>query len=206
MGKSAAQHVTAFPARKLISTLNRKLAGELRLEFQEVLKRRRSVRCYSSRPVEEEKLKRVLELADLAPSAYNLQSYEMFVVRSKVKKEALSRAAFDQSFSKQNFIAEAPVCLVFCADPAKAGAKYGERGANLYSLQDATIAATFAMLAAVDQGLSCVWVGAFHDEQVAAIVGAPLLRPVAILPIGYAGFEPKATSRRDIDDIVHEVD
>jgi len=121
------------------------------LEFFEVIGRRRSVRAYSAKPVEEEKLKRIFEAATLAPSAGNLQAYQVHVFRKQDKKEALARAAFDQTF-----MIEAPVCLVFCADPARSASKYGERGAELYCVQDATIAGTFAMLAAADMGLATV--------------------------------------------------
>jgi nitroreductase len=166
------------------------------LQFVEVLSRRRSIRAYSSRPVEEEKLKQIFQAANLAPSAGNLQAYKVQVVRNHEKKEALARAAFDQEF-----LAEAPVCLVFCADPSRSAPKYGKRGTELYSVQDATIAATYAMLAAVDLGLSTVWVGSFDEEQVQKIVGDQSLRPVAMFPLGYPAEEPEATSRRAIEDI-----
>lgn len=166
------------------------------MEFFDVITRRRSVRAYSPKPVEEEKLKRIFEAANLAPSAGNLQAYQVHVFRKQDKKEALARAAFDQTF-----IVEAPVCLVFCADPARSAAKYGERGTELYSVQDATIAGTFAMLAAVDLGLATVWVGAFDEERVRKVVGVDSVRPVAMFAIGYPAEEPEATPRRAIEEI-----
>jgi len=175
------------------------------MEFYEALKARRSVRRFSSRAVEEEKLKRLCEAVISAPSAYNLQSYQVFIVKDRERKYAISRSAFDQNFTKQNFIAEAPVLLVFCADPNRCGSRYGERGSTLYCVQDASIAATFAMLAAVDLGLSTVWVGAFNEDQVMKVVGTDRLRPVAILPIGYSEETPPPTSRRSVDEMFHEV-
>lgn len=132
----------------------------------------------------------------MAPSAGNLQAYQVHVIRKLDRKEALARAAFDQTFMIQ-----APVCLVFCADAARSAAKYGEHGAELYSVQDATIAGTYAMLAAVDMGLATVWVGAFDEEKVRNVVGVESIRPVAMFAIGYPAEEPEPTSRRAIEEI-----
>jgi len=166
------------------------------LDFFEIISRRRSVRSYSARTVEETKLKRIFEAANSAPSAGNLQAYRVFAFTDPLKRNALASAAFDQQF-----IGQAPVCLVFCADPARSAEKYGQRGSGLYSLQDATIAASFAMLAAVDLGLATVWVGDFDESRVQAVIGSESLRPVAMLPIGYASEEPEPTARRAIEEI-----
>ncbi len=101
---------------------------------------------------------------------------------------------------------QAPLVLVFCAHPARSAKKYGQRGATLYGVQDATIACAYAQLAATALGLASVWVGAFDDEAVRAAIGAGQdLLPVAILPIGYAGEEPEMSTRRSLDDLVHDV-
>jgi nitroreductase len=76
----------------------------------------------------------------------------------------------------------------------------------LYCIQDASIACTFAMLAATAQGLSTVWVGAFDEEKVRLAVDAPLEhRPVAMLPIGYGAEQPRIRERRSLRDLVHPV-
>jgi nitroreductase len=60
------------------------------------------------------------------------------------------------------------------------------------------------MLAAQELGLSTVWVGAFQEELVRQAAGIPSdLTPVAILPIGYAGEDPRSRPRRKLDDLVH---
>jgi nitroreductase len=166
------------------------------LEFFRVLEKRRSVREYSSKPVEEEKLARLLEAVNSAPSAGNLQAYKVYVVKDEKKRKALAEAALNQEF-----VAHAPICLVFFSDPRRSAIRYGERGATLYCVQDATIAATFAMLTAVALGLSTVWVGAFDDEKVNEVLAVSGLRPVAILPIGYCLEEPPPTPRRPVWEI-----
>jgi nitroreductase len=130
-----------------------------------------------------------------------LQGYEIFVVQDAAKKTALAEAALNQEF-----IAEAPVALVFSTHAARSSQKYGQRGESLYTVQDATIACTFAMLAATAVNLASVWVGAFRTEAVQEIIGTPAgIVPVAILPIGYAAGEPRRTTRRQHSDIIHNI-
>lgn len=170
------------------------------MEFFEVLKSRHSVRFYIDKPVEEEKLEKILWAANSAPSAGNLQAYEIVVVRDPGRRRALSDAALGQEF-----IAQAPVVLVFLINPGRTKWRYGLRGVHLYCIQDATIAASYAQLAATALGLGSVWVGAFDSSAVSEIVAAKgELTPVAIMAIGYPGEEPDITPRRPLNDLVHE--
>lgn len=171
------------------------------MDFFDVMAKRRSVRAYRSTVVEPDKLEAILKAANCAPSAGNLQAYEIFLVRKDADRKALALAALSQ-----DFLAQAPVALVFCANPERCSGKYGPRGVRLYAVQDATIACAFAMLAATALGLACVWVGAFDDRGVRRAIRAPeSLLPVAILPLGYAAEQPDATPRRGLRELVHEV-
>ncbi|MCL6641958.1 MAG: nitroreductase family protein [Candidatus Bipolaricaulota bacterium] len=171
------------------------------MEFFKVLQERHSIRAFAERPVEPEKLRALLEAANRAPSAGNLQAYKIYVVTRPTTLKALMRAAFEQKF-----VAQAPVVLVFCADPKRSASSYGERGATLYSVQDATIACAYVQLAATALGLGSVWVGAFDEDAVrkALEIGRELV-PVALLPVGYAAESPQITSRRTLDEFVEYV-
>ena len=170
------------------------------MDFFKVIEHRMSMRKYADRPLEEEKLQKILEAVNRAPSAGNLQAYEVYIVRKLEQRQAMVKAAWEQEF-----LAEAPVVLVFCAEAERSAVKYGERGATLYAIQDATIACTFAMLAAKDLGLDSVWVGAFDESAISDAIQLPSgLRPVALLPVGYAGKEPKPRPRRLLNEIIHE--
>jgi nitroreductase len=172
------------------------------MDFFEIVKERRSVRAFSLAPVEPGKAAAILAAANDAPSAGNLQAYEIYRVTNPSCLRALALAAF-----KQQFVAEVPLALVFFAHPARAYSKYGQRGASLYCVQDATIACTYAQLAATSLGLATVWVGAFDDEAVRNAIGVDQdLVPVAILPVGYAAEHPDAGPRRSLEDVVHPVD
>jgi nitroreductase len=171
------------------------------MDFFEVIESRHSIREYSAQAVSDEALQKIFETINRAPSAGNLQAFEVYVVRREADRQALVRAA-----GEQEFLGQAPVVLVFCAHWLRSSEKYGRRAEELYAVQDATIACTFAMLAAAALGLASVWVGAFDEAAVREIIGAPSgQRPVAMLPLGYAAGGPRHRPRRNLSDLVHEV-
>jgi nitroreductase len=171
------------------------------MDFFEVISSRRSIRRFDDRPVEEEKLNAILEAADLAPSAGNLQAYEIYLVQDRA---ALARLA--STLPRMAFFSEVPFVLAFCANPERSIIRYSDRGRTLYAVQDATIACTQAMLAATALGLASVWVGAFQEKAVAEALSLPAtVRPVALLPVGYPGESVAPQSRRTLKDLVHSV-
>ena len=171
------------------------------MEFFEVIQQRHSIRSFTDQPVENDKLLKILETANLAPSAGNLQSYEIYVVTDAKKRDGLSCAAL-----AQEYVAKAPLALVFCTHPELTEGRYTERGNRLYTVQDATIACAFAMLAATALGLGSVWVGTFDEKVVRLILGAPESQvPVAILSIGYPDEVPDQHIRRPLDQLAHWV-
>lgn len=170
------------------------------MDFFDVAARRRSIRAFKPTKVEREKVDRILETINRAPSAGDLQAYQVYLVTGRDQRLALARAALDQMF-----ISEAPLVLVFCAVPPRSAIKYGRRG-QLYALQDATIACTHAQLAATALGLGSTWVGAFDEEAVRRAIGVPASEiPIAILPIGYPAEAPSPTPRRSLSDLVREL-
>jgi nitroreductase len=171
------------------------------MELSEVIERRQSVRSYSSQPVEPEKLEEILKAANAAPSAANLQAYEIYVV-TKVRQ----RAALAQAAGGQGFVLAAPVVLVFCGNPARNQERFGDRGRLLYTIQDATIACAYAQLAATAGGLASCWVGAFDEGAVRHAIELPAeLRPLALLPVGYAAGPAETRERRTLADLVHRM-
>src|SRR5512143_2881483 len=161
------------------------------MDFFEVVKTRRSIRAYQDKPIEPEQIQQLLDALNRAPSAGNLQGYEVYLVTRRDVLQALAR-----STDAQDFIAQAALALVFCAHPARSAQRYRERGTTLYCVQDATIACAYAQLAVTALGLACVWVGAFDEDGVRAAIGVGAdLRPVAFLPIGYAAEKPDRRTR-----------
>ena len=176
------------------------------MEFFDVVRKRRATRAYTGKPIDEKKLNQLLEAINLAPSARNLQSYEIYIARTEESKKALTASS-----SGKDYAFKASVVIVFCANPGRITAAGGPRPtpkerADFLSIQDATIAAAYCQLAATALGLSTVFIGSFdRDEVLKAIKGREGLVPVAVIPVGYPAEEPEAKPRRSLDDLVHEV-
>jgi nitroreductase len=168
------------------------------MALKELIDSRHSIRRFKNKPVPEEKLNQILNAARRAPSAGNIQAYQIVVIKDK-NKEGLYHAGL-----KQEAIKTAPVVLVFLADLKASAIKYGYKGEELYAVQDATIACAYAQLMVEEIGLNCVWIGAFYEEGVKKLVKAgPDLKPVTLLPIGYADEKPIITNRRELREFVH---
>lgn len=168
------------------------------MDFFELIRTRRSVRAYRPDSPPEPQLAAILEAVRLAPTAGNLQAFRVKVVTDVSVKRALAKAALGQ-----NFLATAPWVFCFMADPQGSARTYGERGASLYAVQDATIACHHAHLAAAALGLGSVWVGAFSPAAVARALDLPeALVPVALLPVGYPAEAPAATPRKPLGELL----
>lgn len=168
--------------------------------FFEFISKRRSIRSFKENVIGESKINKILEACNLAPSSGGLQTFEIYQIKNKKMKERLVSAAKDQTC-----IAQAPLLLVFCANPSRSVERFGERS-QFFSVQDATIAAAYAQLTSYALGLSTVWIGAFDENRVSEILNIPQgQRPVAILPIGYENEKPKEKTTRGGKDLLHVI-
>ncbi len=167
--------------------------------FLSLAKERYSVRRYQPEPVSPEIIEKLLEAARWAPSAGNLQPWFFYVVTKQKDKEMLAQAALNQ-----RFVAQAPVCIVVCAEPERSARVYGNRGRYLYCYQDTAAAAQNILLAAAGFGLGACWVGAFKEDEVKRCLAMPEGRvPVAIIPVGRPADNPAhRPGRREISEIV----
>ncbi len=163
----------------------------------EAIKTRRSVRSYLDKPVEEDKLLRVLEAARLAPSANNYQEWRFVVVRDDVTRQKLMAAA-----RGQGFVGQAPVVIACCAQTDGHVMTCGQK---CYPI-DVAIAIDHMTLVAVEEGLGTCWVGSFYADQVKQILGIPESVPIVeLLTLGYPDKTPQPTERLSLGEIVkHE--
>jgi nitroreductase len=160
------------------------------MDVQQAIRERRSIRKFTDYILTRETYEKLTEALLWAPSAGNLQSRKFYFVRDDVLKMRLAAAALDQTF-----IAEAPLVVVACTD-SLIFSRYGERGVNLYSIQDVAASIMCMMLSAHEEGLGTVWVGAFREEEVSRVLDLPTnFRPVAIVPVGRPARIPNAPSR-----------
>lgn len=160
------------------------------MSILKLIKERRSIRDFEKRDIPEDVIDKLIDALIWAPSAGNLQSRKFYFVRDGKLKRELASAALNQ-----RFIAEAPLVVVGCTD-SRIYSRYGDRGVNLYAIQDVACSIMNMMLLAWENGLGSVWVGAFREGEVAEVLDLPNnLRPVAIVPLGYPSRIPSPPPR-----------
>ena len=156
------------------------------MTFDELARARYSVRAFDPRPIEEEKLTRILGVGNVAPTGCNKQPQRIYVIQSATALETVRKV------TSCHF--NAPVVLLFAYDrtddwqnPLEAGVHAG--------VQDVSIVATHIMLAAWEQGIGSCWVNYFSPTEAARAFGLPEKEiPVLLMPLGYpaANAQPAA--------------
>jgi nitroreductase len=160
----------------------------------EAIESRKSIRDYEERPVPEDKLRRVLEAARLAPSASNRQRWKFIVVRDEKRRQALSRAAGGQAH-----IAKAPVVIAAVSTMPE----YVMRCEVPAYAVDLAIAVDHMTLAAVDQGLGTCWIGAFSQQEARSILSIPEeYKVVTLLPLGFPAQPGRPKTRKSMEEII----
>ena len=165
------------------------------LDLFKIFSTRRSTRKFDKTKIEEWKIDKILAAADTAPTAGNFQGFEVFYIKNQKAKEALVEAANNQPY------VNAPLVLVFCMDPSRVKLKFPPNILEKFSLQDATLAASYSQLAASGVGLSSIWIGMFDEEKIKSILGTNL-RPSSILCIGYPDKKRPPKSRRKLKELI----
>lgn len=170
------------------------------MTFQEVLETRYSVREYSSKKVEEEKIQQILEAVRLAPTAKNSQPQKIYVASS------------DESLTKIDAITTcrfgAPLAFVICGDKDRA-CILKSNGRNFLET-DVTIIQTYMMLKAAELGLGSCWIGRFTPENAQQILSLKEnILPYGILIVGYPAETSKPASfhidRLELSDFVETI-
>ncbi len=164
------------------------------MELFDCIRGRRSIRAFTSAPVEPEHVTQILEAGTHAPSAGDIQDWRFVVVRDRGKRIQLAEAALSQMW-----MVEAPVLIVVCTNLDKISERYGDRGKDLYSIQDTAACVQNMLLAAHALGLASCWVGSFSEDTVTHILKIPDgVKPLAILPIGYPAEKRPMPKRFDL--------
>ena len=146
------------------------------MEFTELAKKRYSVRKYAQKPIEEDKLKEIIEAGRVAPTARNLQSQKVYVIESK---EGLAKIA---ECSGCTF--GAPVVFMFGYDTDIES--YDIDTDDHMGSVDADIVQTHMMLAAADLGLGTCWVKLFDAKAARRAFGIPKnIKLTSLMPCGY---------------------
>lgn len=142
-----------------------------------------SVRAYSDRKVEQEKIDLILKAAQLAPTAVNDQPQMIYVLKSDEALARINRLC--------RCIYGAPLVFLICSDERRAWKSQTEPGYSAGEM-DCSIVCTHMMLEAWEQGLGSVWVRLFDVAEVAkAFDLPPYIKPICLLPVGYAASRAK---------------
>lgn len=163
-----------------------------------VMLHRRSQRKFEDKQVEDWKMEMIFAASDTAPTAGGFQGFEIFHVKNAEVKKKLVDAA-----NRQPYV-NAPEVLVFCMNPARVKLNFSQEIIRKFSVQDATLAAAYAQLAAHALELSSVWIGMIDEKKVMEALGTELV-PSSILCIGYPQKMLQAKPKRNLAELIHVV-
>ena len=157
------------------------------MDVYEAIAKRYSVRSYQDKPIEEDKLARVLDAGRSAPSARNRQEWRFVVARDAGVRSQLAKAA------GQAFIGEAPIVIAMVGLTPDAVMRCKIPTDPV----DCAIAIDHMTLAAVAEGLGTCWIGSFDQDACRKVLGVPdSARIIELLPMGYPAGPPKTDKPR----------
>ena len=168
------------------------------MDFMDLAQARFSVREYSDRPVEKEKLERILEAGRMAPTAKNQQPQKIYVLQSEdalKKLSTLTHCAYG-----------AKTVLLFTYNQEQDWKNPLEDGVHS-GVEDVSIVATYIMLQAIELGVYTTWCNYFSNSELEKTFQLPENeKSVLIMPIGYkadnAEPAPAHTASKEFDEIV----
>lgn len=149
---------------------------------------RKSVRYYTDREVEQEKIDLILRAAMAAPTAMDRRPWEFVVINGREMMDSLS-----EKLPYAKMLAQAPLAVVVCGDRDLSPANW---------MIDCSAATQNLLLAAEALGLGAVWTGVYPAEERTQLVSSALglpenIVPLALVPIGYPEGDPKPKDKYD---------
>lgn len=159
--------------------------------------KRRSIRKYQEKEVEQEKVLELLKAAMCAPSAWNQQPWHFIVIRDRIKKQQIAEV---HPYAKM--VAQAPVCIIVCCDLSLVKSEK-------FWPQDCSAATENILIRATELGLGSVWCGVYPDEEringLKKLFSLPKnIIPFSVIAIGYPAEEPKPVEKFKPERIHYE--
>ncbi len=156
----------------------------------DAIKKRTSVREYADKPVEKEKLEKIVDAGRLAPTARAEEPWEFVVVTQKEKIQELAHIT-----DHGKFLAGASAAIaIFCKD-------------TKYYLEDGCAATENILLAATDLGIASCWVAGdkkFYCPDIARALGVPdNFKLISIISLGYPKTTPVPRKKRPLKEVIH---
>jgi nitroreductase len=195
---------------------------EHKMEFNEVVRKRRMVRNFSSEPVDAAQIESILDLARRSPSAGFTQGQSFVVVTRPELKQAIADLCHEEEYIQSGFhpfISSAPVLVVPCTSELAYHRRYQEAdklddsGKEIdwpvpYWFMDIGSAVMLVLLGAVNEGLAAGFAGAHDLQALRDLLGMPVeVTPMGVIPIGHPAPDKRSPSlkrgRKPLPDVVH---
>jgi nitroreductase len=178
---------------------------EYKMEIDETIKERRSIRSYLGRDIPDSVIEELLDLARYAPSSMNGQPWHFIVVRAEKSKRRLAEiknqyCPVEKQIYKADFLQKAPVIIIVCVDKQKSYDREVENG---------VLATANLMLAAYSRGLGSVYLSAYRNgeprisEEIRQALNIPQnLDPITIVPLGYPNEVPEPKIVQSLEEMI----
>ena len=175
------------------------------MTFDEILKNRKSVRSFQSKPVDKKDLVAICDAARVAPSACNSQTWRFIAVTNPETIQRICKEAM-RPVIPNRWLDQAPLIIVGCSQLDMVANRIGTRisGIEYYQI-DLGIAMEHMVLKATELGLGSCWIGWFSAEKVKNILHIQKrIKVSAMLAIGYPQESPqKSRQRKQMDEILY---
>ena len=175
------------------------------MDFEKLISLRQSVRKYQNKPVEPEKIAKLIEAVHLSPSACNSQPWRLIIVDDPALKNEVAKTTFNGAIAFNKFAVEAPVIAVLVIEKAKLIAQIGGSFKNQeYPQYDIGIAAAHFCLQAAELGLGTCMIGWFDEKKIRQILHIPEKRKIGlVITLGYApeDYKQRQKIRKSVGDI-----
>jgi nitroreductase len=176
------------PGRIFITLFNWKA-----MEILSEILQRRSVRSFTSQPLDKDQVERILEAGRLAPSAKNRQEWRFVVVQKKETRQKMMEAAFGQ-----DYVGQAPAIFAVCTT----NIDYRMPNGQLSYPIDLAFASAHMVLQAVHEGLGTCCITTFDEQEVRDILTVPFsMRVVLLILVGYHDGQPEPTPRKQLKQV-----
>jgi nitroreductase len=163
------------------------------MEILPEILQRRSVRSFTTQPLDKDQVERILEAGRLAPSAKNRQEWRFVVVQKKETRQKMMEAAFGQ-----DYVGQAPAIFAVCTT----NIDYRMPNGQLSYPIDLAFASAHMVLQAVHEGLGTCCITTFDEQEVRDILTAPFsMRVVLLILVGYHDAQPEPTPRKLLKQI-----
>ncbi|MCD4834470.1 MAG: nitroreductase family protein [Bacteroidales bacterium] len=169
----------------------------------ELINKRQSDRAYLSKPIEQEKLSRIIEAGRLAPSACNAQPWKFIIVDQQELKNKIADCTSSKILGMNHFTKQAPIHIVIVEEKANFTSNAGSLIKNKqFPLIDIGITAEHICLQATAEGLGTCMLGWFDETKVKKLLNIPKSKRVPlIITLGYPASETREKRRKDLDNI-----